>query len=103
MNSVCVRYYLACAASKVGRVLLVLMFHSPGEILLKLGPLTIRWYGLMIAIGFLLASTVLVRLSDRFQLNSEKMINCALTTFLGGVIGARLYYVLLCWNHFQHH
>jgi phosphatidylglycerol:prolipoprotein diacylglycerol transferase len=79
------------------------MFQSPGSIIFKVGFLTIRWYGVMIALGFALASTILVRLSNRLHLDTEKIVNCAFIAFIGGVIGARLYYCALCWQFFQHH
>jgi phosphatidylglycerol---prolipoprotein diacylglyceryl transferase len=79
------------------------MFQSPGPTLLQLGPITIRWYGLMIAIGFVLATLVLARLSKRLELDSEKIVNCAFIVFLGGVVGARLYFVILSWHEFQDH
>lgn len=78
------------------------MFQSPGAIFLKLGPLTIRWYGVMIALGFVVATTAAARLAKQLEINPEKLINCAFITFIGGVIGARLYFVGLSWPYFQH-
>jgi phosphatidylglycerol:prolipoprotein diacylglycerol transferase len=57
----------------------------------------------MIAIGFVLASLVLARLSKRLELDAEKIVNCAFVVFLGGVVGARLYFVALSWHEFQDH
>ena len=79
------------------------MFQSPGSIFLKLGPITIRWYGVMIFLGFVLASTAAARLAKKLSINPEQLINCAFITFLGGVIGARLYFVALSWPYFQLH
>ncbi|MBC7999987.1 MAG: prolipoprotein diacylglyceryl transferase [Leptolyngbya sp.] len=71
------------------------MFQSPGAILFQLGPVTVRWYGVMFAIGFLLASALGMRLARKFGLDTEKVLNTAFCAFGGGVVGARLYYVLL--------
>jgi len=78
-------------------------FDSPGSVLLKLGPVVIRWYGLMIALGCMSAVTTATRLSKIFEFDQEKVINCALYAFLGGVIGARIYYVCLKADYFATH
>ena len=79
------------------------MFQSPGSIFLKLGPVTIRWYGVMIALGFITASLALSRLAKKTGQNSESLINCAIVCFMGGISGARLYFVTLSWSYFQNH
>jgi len=78
-------------------------FESPGSVLLKLGPVVIHWYGLMIALGCMSAITTATRLSKVFDFDQEKVINCALYAFLGGVIGARIYYVCLKADYFATH
>ena len=47
-------------------------FHSPGSILVTLGPLTIRYYGLMIALAFLAALYVMKRLAKTSSSLQEK-------------------------------
>lgn len=79
------------------------MFQSPGAVLFQLGPLTIRWYGVMIALGFLAATFAASKLCRRWQLNTEGIVNCALICFISGILGARLYFVALSWHHFSHH
>ncbi len=79
------------------------MFASPGSILFQLGPLTVRWYGVMIALGFLAAAYVAARLASRWQVNADQCINAALVSFIGGVIGARLYFVALSWSSYASH
>jgi phosphatidylglycerol---prolipoprotein diacylglyceryl transferase len=78
-------------------------FESPGSVLLKLGPVVIHWYGLMIALGCISAIATAARLSKQFNFDQEKVINCALYCFLGGVIGARIYYVCLKADYFAKH
>jgi len=79
------------------------MFQSPGAILVKLGPLTIRWYGLMIALGFLSAAHAASRLARRWGLDPDRVVNMALVAFIGGILGARLYFVALSWDYFSVH
>jgi phosphatidylglycerol:prolipoprotein diacylglycerol transferase len=63
----------------------------------------VRWYGVLIALGFICATYALSRRATKWGLESEKIINAALVSFIGGIIGARLYYVLLSWGYFQTH
>lgn len=79
------------------------MFQSPGSIIFQLGPLTVRWYGVMIAVGFLVATYFATRLAKRWQLSADQIVNLILVTFLGGIIGARLYFVALTWSDFVLH
>jgi len=57
----------------------------------------------MIALGFLSATYFAAKLGKRWQLDSEKLVNAALVGFIGGVIGARLYFVALSWDTFAAH
>jgi phosphatidylglycerol:prolipoprotein diacylglycerol transferase len=77
--------------------------QSPGAIFVKLGPVTIRWYGVMVASGFFGATYVATELAKRFKMDPEKIINLALCCFVGGIIGARLYFVALSWPQFAAH
>jgi phosphatidylglycerol:prolipoprotein diacylglycerol transferase len=77
-----------------------MLFQSPGPILFKLGFFTVRWYGLMIATGFLLALMAARKLARKHGLDGERFVNLALWAFLFGVLGARLYYVSLNLSHF---
>lgn len=71
--------------------------------LISLGPLSIRFYGLMYVIA-LLVGIVLLRLeAKRRGLPAERMIDVAFYVFLGGLLGGRLYYVLLTWGYYGAH
>jgi phosphatidylglycerol---prolipoprotein diacylglyceryl transferase len=78
-------------------------FESPGAILFKVGSFAIRWYGVLIALGFISATYILSRRATQWGMNSEKIVNAALVAFIGGIVGARLYYVMLSWSYFQTH
>lgn len=56
----------------------------------------------MIALGFLCAAHFAGRLAKRWGLDSERIVNLALVAFLGGVVGARLYFVALNWQDYVH-
>jgi len=63
-------------------------------IMLQLGPLAIRWYGFLIALGVLLASVWATRLAKERGLDPEKLLDMAVWLVIAGIIGARLVYVL---------
>lgn len=56
--------------------------------------ITVRWYGLLIAIGFVLAAIYAFRRADEFELKKDPMIDVVLVCTIMAFIGARLYYVL---------
>ncbi|MCI8553628.1 MAG: prolipoprotein diacylglyceryl transferase [Clostridiales bacterium] len=55
---------------------------------------SIRWYGLIIAAGFLLAMVYAFRRAKTFRLDADRMIDVVLVSALFAFIGARLYYVV---------
>ena len=71
-------------------------------ILVQLGPLTIRYYGLMyviaISIGFWLLAKE-VRRKD-LGLTTENLLDLLLWTVPLAIIGARLYYVAFHWDYY---
>ncbi|MBZ0188843.1 MAG: prolipoprotein diacylglyceryl transferase [Candidatus Obscuribacterales bacterium] len=71
--------------------------------MLQLGPFALRWYGLLIALGFIAAAIVASRLAERWNLSTDKVINSAFVGFIGGILGARLYFVALSWRYFSSH
>ena len=55
---------------------------------------SIKWYGVCIAVGFLLAVIYGLSRAKDFGLNPDKMIDAVLVCTLLAFVGARLYYVL---------
>ena len=55
---------------------------------------SIRWYGLLIAIGFLLAVVYAYRRANEFRLSKDAMTDVVLVCTLFAFVGARLYYVI---------
>ena len=68
-------------------------FNIDSEIHL-FGDFSIKWYGLLIAIGFLLAILYGLKRAEEFGINPDKMIDVALFTVPVAFLGARMYYVL---------
>ncbi len=71
-------------------------------ILIKIGPFTLYTYGLMIAIGILVAVMVARHEAKRKSLNPDKIADLAFYLVIAGVIGARLFYVATTPSIFIH-
>jgi phosphatidylglycerol:prolipoprotein diacylglycerol transferase len=63
--------------------------------LLKLGPLSIKTYGVFVALGFLFAYIYLRRSAKRSNISENVLQDIFLYAIVGGLAGARLNYVLL--------
>jgi len=66
----------------------------PELIKIPLLNVTVKSYGLMMVIGFLVAVTIIRRLSRDITPNPQMITNAALYALVGGVVGARLFYVI---------
>jgi phosphatidylglycerol:prolipoprotein diacylglycerol transferase len=63
--------------------------------------LTVKSYGLMMVIGFLACVSLISRLSRDFTANPQHITNAALYALVGGVIGARVFFVLHYFDKFR--
>ena len=72
-------------------------------VLFQLGPLTVRFYGLMYVLALLVAVLLLRLEAKRRGLPQDRMVDAAFYVFMGGLIGGRLYYVLLKLGYYGAH
>jgi len=77
------------------------VFTSPGPLLFQLGPFSLRWYGLLIALAVLLGLVLATRLSKLRGLDPAVIADLLPILVLAAVVGARLYYVLFEWRQYQ--
>ena len=77
---------------------LVASIPAPPGQELSLGPLTIRFYGLCIALGVLAAVWISRRRWARWGGDPEDFTTIALIAVPAGLIGARLYHVITDWS-----
>lgn len=78
--------------------------HSIDPVLFHLGPLQVRWYGLMYVFGYVLGAKLLGRLVDQgFFKIPKKAIDSYITYLIVGMfIGARLAYVFIYnWDEYS--
>ncbi|MBR3908517.1 MAG: prolipoprotein diacylglyceryl transferase [Clostridia bacterium] len=59
-----------------------------------IGSWPIYWYGIIIALGFMLAIIYGMKNSERFNVNTDKMLDVVIVTTPVSILCARLYYVI---------
>ncbi len=72
-------------------------------VLIRIGPLSIRFYGLMYVVALLVGIWLLRLEARRRGLPPERMVDLAFYIFVGGLIGGRLYYVLFNLGYYGTH
>jgi phosphatidylglycerol:prolipoprotein diacylglycerol transferase len=82
---------------------LAFQFTSPGPILVKIGPIVIRWYGLLIASAVLIGVSLSQYLAKRRHVNPELLSDLSIWLVIGAIPAARLYYVLFQWSEYSRH
>lgn len=78
--------------------------HNLNPVLLDLGPVQIRWYGLMYVFGFLIAGFLLKVLVQKkfFKITEEKIDSLVTTMIVCMFIGARTFYVFIYnWEYYS--
>ncbi|MFQ5465417.1 MAG: prolipoprotein diacylglyceryl transferase [Thermodesulfobacteriota bacterium] len=72
-------------------------------VLFELGPIVIRFYGLMYVVAILVGSVLIKREVKRksIGLTDDEVINFIIWTVIGGVVVARLYYVVFNWGYYS--
>ncbi len=61
----------------------------------------VAYYGIIIAIGMMLALCLVFREAKRTGQNVDDYYDLAIVVIICGVIGARLYYVIFQWNEYK--
>ena len=61
-------------------------------ILLELGPISIKTYGFLIAVGFLIGIALASREAKRVGINQQAVLDLAFYIILGAIIGSRLFF-----------
>lgn len=80
-----------------------MILKSPGSVAIEIGPITIYWYGIIIAIAFIIGLAVTAYIAKKQNENSENIFDLANYLLIFGVIFARLYYVIFNWQYYGLH
>jgi phosphatidylglycerol:prolipoprotein diacylglycerol transferase len=76
------------------------VFSSPGAIAIQIGPIVIRWYGILMATAIVVGLWLAYRQAKREGLPADDIIACAQWAILAGLVGARLYEVAFNWDYY---
>lgn len=63
-------------------------------VLFSIGNVSVSSFGVLLALGFLFAIFLVWRLCRAWDLDEEKSLDLTLVTFIGGIIGGRMYFVI---------
>lgn len=70
--------------------------------LFSIGPITIHGYGLMIGIGFLAAILIGMKRAEKHGLDKDIVFNMGLLCIVGGMLGAKILFIITEWNNIIH-
>jgi phosphatidylglycerol:prolipoprotein diacylglycerol transferase len=79
------------------------MFGSPGAIAFQVGPLSVRWYGILVATAIGLGLWMAEREARAEGLPTDTFLRVVQWGVVAGFLGARLYEVLFNWNYYGQH
>lgn len=68
---------------------------------ITIGNFTIAYYGIIIALGMLVAFTIVTRLAKRLGIDDDIFYDIFIIIIIFGIIGARAYYVIFRWDYYQ--
>ena len=67
----------------------------------SIGSFEVKWYGIIIALGLLLAVFYAMKRAPYFGLDTDKLMDAVIVGVICAVVGARLYYVAFTWDYFK--
>lgn len=67
---------------------------------IQIGPVYLAFYGIIIALGLLLAMLYAYRNFRRVGVDPDKATDAVIGGIIGGILGARLYYVIFSWSDY---
>lgn len=73
-------------------------FGGVHQIAFELGPLTVTWFGIFVASGFMAGLWTASRRAMRVGIHPETVIDAGLWLMVGTIVGARTLYVISYWN-----
>lgn len=69
-------------------------------VLLTVGGISVSSFGIFLALGFFWGVFLIWRLARAWDLDEEKVLDLTLLTFIGGLIGARIFFAIDHLNYF---
>ena len=69
----------------------------------NLGNLSVKWYGIIMAVAIILATWMSINEGQKRQISSDDFIDLLLWMVPIGYVGARIYYVIFEWGYYSQH
>ena len=88
------------ALEKRSRHAILRHMSSPGAIAFQLGPIVVRWYGILMAAAIVVGLWLGHREARRQGLPADDIISAGQWSILAGLVGARLYEVAFNWQYY---
>lgn len=79
------------------------MSAALSPIAFHLGDLSVKWYGILMATGVVVATLMAIQEGKKRQIMPDDFIDFLLWAVPIGFIGARIYYVVFEWGYFSQH
>ncbi len=73
--------------------------QSPGSVVFTIFGLDVMWYGLLIGIGFMLATYLCYRRAPSHDMDPDFILDLVIWMIPTAIIGARAYYVIFSWEN----
>lgn len=73
---------------------------APDPVAFTLFGLDIRWYGILIGLGFVIAIFLSYKRAPKYGIPSDYILDFAICLIPAAVIGARAYYVIFSWENY---
>jgi phosphatidylglycerol:prolipoprotein diacylglycerol transferase len=73
---------------------------SPGSVAFQIGPIVVRWYGILMALAIIVGLWLGYREARRRGLPADDIISVGQWSILAGLVGARLYEVIFNWDYY---
>lgn len=73
----------------------------PNPVAFTVFGIEVRWYGVLIALGMVLATLLTYKRALRHGLEPDRVLDFILICIPVGIIGARLYYVVFNWSMYE--
>lgn len=74
---------------------------APDPVAFSIAGLDIRWYGILISAGVVLAIIISYVRAPKHQIDPENVLDAAIWLLPFGIVGARAYYVLFSWEMYK--
>ena len=81
------------------------MFQSPGNVFFQIGNHEVYYYSVCISLAIIVGTFVAYVITKKYYKHIDTAIfeNYTPPIIIGAILGARLYYVFLCWDYFSKH